>query len=69
MDAAQADRLAAGETLSPEQIEARREKENLMLSRKRLEHQLESCRNARHRRILEGALAFLNEKLAELGPR
>ena len=40
-----------------------REKENLRLSRQRVLHQLEASQNPRHRKLLEEALADLDEKL------
>lgn len=52
--------------LTPEQFEHRREKANLLLSRTRVLHDLEECRNPRYRKILQESLAFLDVKLAEL---
>jgi hypothetical protein len=45
-----------------------REKEGLRLSRQRVQHQIESSQDARHRTLLEQALAALDERLAKLGP-
>jgi len=50
--------------LSPEQAARSREKENLRLSRQRVMQQIESSQNMRHRKILEGALAELDQKLS-----
>jgi len=40
-----------------------RQKESLRLSRQRVLHQLETSQNPRHRKLLEDALADLDEKL------
>lgn len=50
--------------LSPEQAARSREKENLQLSRQRVVHQIESSQNPRHRKILQHALAELDQKLS-----
>lgn len=52
--------------LSAEQAAAFREKENLLLSRRRVLQQLEATPNPRHRRMLEDSLLSLNEKLGRL---
>jgi hypothetical protein len=63
----QSGRRSGGERqLTPEQIERRREKANLLLSRTRVLHDLEECRNPRYRKILQESLAFLDVKLAAL---
>jgi hypothetical protein len=43
-----------------------REKENLRLARRRVLQQLETSSNPRHRRLLQDALAALDEKLSPL---
>jgi hypothetical protein len=44
-----------------------RERENFRLARQRVLHQMESNSNPRHRKLLEGALADLDQKLSRLG--
>jgi len=46
-----------------EEAVAFREKENLRLARQRVLQQLESSSNPRHRKVLQDALAALEEKL------
>ena len=52
--------------LSPAQIHAMREKDGLLLSRTRVLHDIEGCRNPRYKQILSETLAFLDQKLAQL---
>jgi len=49
--------------MSPQEAAVWREKENLRLSRQRVLQQLEASQNPRHRKLLEDALADLDEKL------
>jgi len=51
--------------LSAEEAAHWRERENLRLSRQRVLQQLEASRNPRHRKLLEEALADLDEKLKQ----
>jgi hypothetical protein len=51
------------EQLSPEEAARRREKEGLLLSRKQVVAQLERATSARHREMLEQAVAELDRKL------
>jgi hypothetical protein len=51
---------------SPAEIEKLRQWESLMLSRTRVLHQMEACRNPRYRVILDKALADLESRLAKL---
>lgn len=53
--------------LSKAEAEKVRMKEGLQLSRRRVQLQIESSRDARHRDVLQQALAALDEKLAALG--
>jgi hypothetical protein len=49
-----------------------RQKENLRLSRQRVLQQMEASQNPRHRKVLQDALADLDEKLkqtSDLGPQ
>ena len=46
-----------------------REKENLCLSLQNVVQQLERSHDARHRAMLEQAMADLERKIQELGPR
>jgi len=62
-------RLPAGEPkrrLTPEQIEIQSRKEGLQLSRSRILEQLHSTENPRYRKILEQALAGLDEQIIRL---
>jgi hypothetical protein len=52
--------------LSPEQLAARRKREELTLMRKKVEHDLAAAENPRHRSMLEQALADLDSKLGKL---
>ena len=53
--------------LTPEQREIESRKEGLKLSRSRILEQLHSAENPRYRKILEQALAELDEQIARLG--
>jgi hypothetical protein len=50
----------------PAQLQRIREKENLLLSRRRVIRELETSRNERYRKILRSALADLDVKLSKL---
>jgi hypothetical protein len=54
--------------LSPEQIQKLRDRENLELSRTRVQRELASSANPRYQEILRKALADLEGKLAGLEP-
>jgi hypothetical protein len=49
--------------LSPKEAAEARQKENLLLARRRVAQQLESSQSERHRKLLHEALAALDEKL------
>lgn len=51
---------------TPEQVAQKYERESLLLSRKRMQEQIALARNARHRQMLEDALADLDANLARL---
>ena len=51
--------------LTPEEAARSRERESLRLSRQRVAQQLESSQNPRHRKILEDALAELDQRLSQ----
>ena len=51
---------------TPEQAAQKQEKESLLLSRKRMQEQIASARHARHRQMLQEALADLDAKIAQL---
>lgn len=53
--------------LSPEQKRKLQKTEGLLLERKRVLQQLEGAVNDRYRTMLQGALADLDRKIAELG--
>lgn len=57
---------ARGQPMSLQESSAFREKENLRLARQRVLEQLEKISNPRHRKLMEDALADLNEKLGKL---
>jgi len=52
--------------LTPEQLESRRKRDVLLLSRSRVEKDLQSAQNPRHRDQLNSALADLDSQLADL---
>lgn len=52
--------------LTPEEIEGRRKRDGLLLSRKNIESQLSSAANPTRRHMLEQALAELDRRLAAL---
>jgi hypothetical protein len=54
-----------GAQLTPEQMEGRRKRDGLLLSRKNVQSQLSSATNPAHREMLERALADLDKKIAE----
>ena len=51
---------------TPEQLEQIRRRESLLLSCKRVSHDLENARNPRYRVVLEKALADLNAQIAAI---
>jgi hypothetical protein len=51
--------------LTREQAARSREQENLRLSRQRVVQQIESSQNPRHRKVLQNALADLDQKLSQ----
>lgn len=57
---------SAHELLAAEAIERRGARDSLLLSRKRVLHDIEQSRNPRHLEILKESLAYLDARLAEL---
>ncbi len=55
------------EQMNPEEAGRQRQKDDLLLSRKRVLHDIEQSKNPRHLKILKDSLAYLDTKLAELG--
>ncbi len=55
--------IVGRERLTPEQASAVRKRESLILARTRLLDQLQTCRNPRHRALLETTLAELERTL------
>jgi hypothetical protein len=51
---------------TPEQIRVDQERKGLQLSRTRIVNDLESATNPHHRKSLEAALAFLDQKISAL---
>ena len=54
--------------LSPEQIQTMRDRENLELSRTRVQRELAATTNPRYQEILRRGLADLEAKIAQLEP-
>jgi len=52
---------------TPEQLEAQRKRESLLLHRTRVLSDLEKCRDERYRKTLGDGLAFLEQQLNALG--
>jgi hypothetical protein len=52
--------------MTVEQAARRRDREGLLLSRKRVMQQLETSQNPRHRQMLQEALDELDKKLGQL---
>lgn len=59
-------RRAVVNVLDPAKLEAIRKKENIVLSRTRVIHELESARNPRYKAVLTKALADLDAQLSTL---
>jgi hypothetical protein len=55
--------------LTPEEMEAERKRDSLILQRTRVLKNLETCQEGRYRATLESGLAYLESQLAELGWR
>jgi hypothetical protein len=53
--------------MSAEDAALCRQRENLRLARSRVRQQIDGSTNPRHRKVLEDALADLDEKLLRLG--
>ena len=53
--------------LTADQIELERKRDSLLLSRKRVLHDLENCRDERYRKTLTEGLSYLEAQLAALG--
>jgi len=58
-------RSSPEEQLTAEQMGRQRERNNLLLSRKRVIHDIEQSRNPRHVKMLRDSLAYLDSKIAE----
>jgi hypothetical protein len=61
-----AKRSATSESVDLQELAWIREKENLMLSRVRVLHELESSRNPRYQQLLRKGLADLDARLARI---
>ena len=66
MEAAAAQRAPVHPARTEEQIRAEREREALLLTRKRVLHDIEGATHARYRQQLEAALKHLDQRLEEL---
>jgi hypothetical protein len=64
----EADTKGTKTQLTPSQAESRREKEVLLLSRARVEHQLETAQNPRYREQLTRALGDIDARIKSLFP-
>jgi hypothetical protein len=53
--------------LTPEQLAKKRERDGLILIRKRILQQIETAQHSQHRQMLETALSEVDGKLAKLG--
>jgi hypothetical protein len=53
--------------LAPEQLEAQRKRDSLLLHRTRVLSDLQRCSDERYRKTLSDGLAFLEQQLAALG--
>jgi hypothetical protein len=53
--------------LTPEQLDAQRKRESLMLHRTRVLSDLTRCSEERYRKTLADGLAYLEQQLADLG--
>lgn len=69
MEAAQARRGQSQTRLSPQQMEAVRKLDGLLLHRTRVLRDLQNCRDERYRKTLTQGLKYLEQQLAELGWR
>ena len=54
-------------SLTPEQLEAQRKRDSLLLHRTRVLSDLEKCSDERYRKTLSDGLAFLEQQLGALG--
>jgi hypothetical protein len=52
--------------LTPAEAERKQQRESLLLSRKRVMHDIESSKNPGYRKTLEAALKHLDDKIATL---
>ena len=59
-------RQRQGDEAEREELERRRKRESVELSRRRIVHELESSRSAVHRTALENALKHLDGELSKL---
>ena len=65
MEAAAEDSGRGTPAVSPAEMERKRQRDGLLLSRARVVQQLESAQNPNHRKMLEQALADLDARLAQ----
>jgi len=66
IEAAEARAASKAPRMSAEEAERLRQRESLLLQRRRIEHDLEAAQNPGYREILRAALQHLDGKLAEL---
>ena len=59
--------IESKQRLTPQEAAQKQEREAIELSRSRVLQQLQAVQNPRHRQMLEGALAELNERLERRG--
>lgn len=65
MEAAAQNNGHTGASLSPAEIDHKRVRDGLLLSRARVLHQLETAQNPNHRKMLEQALADIDARLGQ----
>jgi hypothetical protein len=66
MEALEARRPVSRVARTEQQLRADRERESLLMSRKRVLHDIETATHARYREQLEAALRYLDTQLKEL---
>jgi len=67
MDSAVERSSRKGITQTPEEIDRERKKDSLLLSRRRVIHDIENAHHERHKELLRAALAHLDHEIELLG--
>ena len=58
-----------GDKMTPEMMQLLRQRDDLLLSRKRVLNDLETAQNERYRSMLMQSLKFLDDRISQLQPR